>query len=101
MKNRIANIHPGEVLREEFLVPYAISAYRLSKDTGIPQTRISQIIKGKRRITADTALRLSSYFGTTAKFWLGLQDDFDLEAEQEVKNEILFQIRKRSPQPAN
>ncbi len=101
MKNRIANIHPGEVLREEFLVPYAISAYRLSKDTGIPQTRISQIIKGKRRITADTALRLASYFGTTAKFWLGLQDDFDLEAEQEVKNEILFQIRKRSPQPAN
>ena len=69
----------GEILFEEFLRPLEITAYRLSKDTGIPQTRISQIIKGKRRITADTALRLSSYFGTTAKFWLGLQDDYDIE----------------------
>ena len=65
---RLANIHPGEILQEEFLRPLEITAYRLSKDTEIPQTRISQIIKGKRRITADTALRFSSYFGTTAKF---------------------------------
>ncbi len=79
--NRIANIHPGEVLMEEFLQPMGITAYRLSKDIGIPQTRISQILKGKRRITADTALRLSKYFGTSAKFWLGLQNDFDLEEE--------------------
>jgi len=64
-------------LNEEFLIPLMISAYKLSKDLEIPQTRISQIIKGKRRITADTALRLSSYFGNSAKFWLGLQDDFD------------------------
>ena len=75
----LRNIHPGEVLNEEFIKPLQISAYRLSKDIHIPQTRISEIIKGRRRITADTALRLSKYFGTTPKFWLGLQDDFDIE----------------------
>ena len=79
---RLRNIHPGEVLEEEFLKPMGISAYRLAKETGIPQTRLSQIMKGKRRVTADTALRLSKYFGTTAPFWLGLQDDYDLEEEQ-------------------
>ena len=62
---KLANIHPGEVLSEEFLLPMEITAYRLSKDLEIPQTRISQILKGKRRITADTALRLSSYFGNS------------------------------------
>jgi len=80
--NRLANIHPGEVLREEFLIPLEISAYKLSKDIDIPQTRISQILKGKRRITADTALRFASYFGTTAQFWLGIQNDFDIEKEK-------------------
>jgi addiction module HigA family antidote len=79
---KLKNIHPGEILQEEFLVPLAISAYKLSKDIGIPQTRISEILKGNRRITADTALRLSKYFGTTAKFWLGLQDDYDIEEER-------------------
>jgi len=78
---KLKNIHPGEVLLEEFLVPLDISAYRLSKEIGIPQTRISKIIKGDRRITADTALRLSKFFGNSAKFWLGLQDDFDIEDE--------------------
>ena len=73
------NIHPGEVLKEEFMIPLGISAYRLAMDLKIPQTRISRILKGKRRITADTALRLSKYFGNSAKFWLGLQDDFDIE----------------------
>ncbi len=77
--NELKNIHPGEVLMEEFLIPLEISAYRLSKDIGIPQTRISEILKGKRRITADTALRLSQYFGNSAKFWLGLQADYDIE----------------------
>ncbi len=88
----IENIHPGEILLEEFLKPLQISAYRLSKDIGIPQTRISQIIKGNRRITADTALRLSSYFGNSAKFWLGLQDDFDIEDERKDKIEIFRKI---------
>lgn len=78
---KLPNIHPGTVLSEEFLVPMGISAYRLAKDIGIPQTRVSQIIKGERRVTADTALRLAKYFGNSAKFWLGLQDDFDLEEE--------------------
>jgi addiction module HigA family antidote len=90
---RIRNIHPGEVLKEEFLEPMAISAYRLSKDTFIPQTRISEILKGNRRITADTALRLSKYFGTSAKFWLGLQDDFDLEEESRVNKKKLSEIK--------
>lgn len=77
----LKNITPGEILLEEFLIPLNISQYRLSKDLGIPQTRISEIVKGNRRITADTALRLSRYFGNSAKFWLGLQDDYDLENE--------------------
>ncbi len=92
---KLANIHPGEILLEEFLVPMYISAYRLSKDIAIPQTRISQIIKGNRRITADTALRLSAYFGTTAKFWLGLQDDYDLELERTINPEMIKSIRTR------
>jgi addiction module HigA family antidote len=78
-RDTIANVHPGEVLLEEFLKPMKISAYRLSKDIGIPQTRTSAILKGLRSITADTALRLSIYFGNSAKFWMGLQDDYDLE----------------------
>jgi addiction module HigA family antidote len=90
---RLKNIHPGEILKEEFLKELNISAYRLGKDTGIPQTRLSEIIKGKRRITADTALRLSKYFGNTAKFWLGLQDDYDLEAEQAAKEKELSLIK--------
>ena len=89
----LKNIHPGEILLEEFLKPLEISAYRLSKDTFIPQTRISEIIKGRRRITADTALRLSKYFGISAKFWLGLQADFDLEEEKELKKEDLNNIQ--------
>ena len=89
---RLRNIHPGEILSEEFLIPFEISAYRLSKDIGIPQTRISEILKGNRRITADTALRLSRYFGNSAKFWLGLQDDFDIEEENKVKRKDLESI---------
>ena len=86
--NQLSNIHPGEILNEEFLIPLMISAYKLSMDLEIPQTRISQIIKGKRRITADTALRLSSYFGNSAKFWLGLQDDFD--KKENVRKKVII-----------
>lgn len=93
---RLNNIHPGEVLQEEFLTELNISAYRLSKDISIPQTRISEIIKGNRRITADTALRLSKYFGNSPKFWLGLQDDYDIEEESRLKEEELSSIRKYS-----
>lgn len=86
---KLPNIHPGEILSEEFLKPMGITAYRLSKDIGIPQTRTSQIIKGRRRITADTALRLSKYFGTSVKFWLGLQNDYDIEEQiLKLKDEL-------------
>jgi addiction module HigA family antidote len=83
-------------LQEEFLIPLHISAYKLSKDISIPQTRISQILKGNRRVTADTALRLSKYFGTSAKFWLGLQDDFDIEEEKHNKLKEFNTIRQFS-----
>ncbi len=91
---KLANVHPGEILNFEFLEPLEITAYRLSKDLKIPQTRISEIIKGRRRITADTALRLSKYFGNSAKFWLGLQDDFDIEEERDKKRAELEEIKR-------
>ena len=90
---RIKNIHPGEILLEEFLIPFTISAYKLAKDINIPQTRVSEIIKGNRRITADTALRLSKYFGNSAKFWLGIQDDYDLEEERYKKGPVINSIK--------
>src|SRR4030065_2941885 len=87
--DKIINITPGEILLEEFLKPLKISAYRLSKDTGMPATRVSQILKGRRRITADTALRLSKYFGNSADFWMGIQNEFDLREEaQKIKAEL-------------
>ena len=89
---KLRNIHPGEILQQEFLLPLGLSAYRLSKDVGIPQTRVSEILKGNRRVTADTALRLSKYFGNSAKFWLGLQDDFDIEEGERLKSKELESI---------
>ena len=89
---KLKNIHPGEVLLEEFLLPFTISAYKLAKDIGIPQTRVAAILKGNRRITADTALRLGKYFGNSPKFWLGLQDDFDLEEERNAKSGLIDNI---------
>jgi antitoxin HigA-1 len=90
---KLKNIHPGEILNEEFLIPLGISAYRLAKETFIPQTRVSEIIKGNRRITADTALRLSKFFGNTPRFWLGLQNDYDLEEEGTQKENELNEIK--------
>ena len=90
---KLKNIHPGEILMEEFLSPLNITAYKLSKDIGIPQTRVSEILKGNRRITADTAIRLSQYFGNSAKFWLGIQDDFDIEEELSLKRTSLTSIK--------
>ena len=89
----LKNIHPGQVLAEEFLIPLNITTYKLAKDINIPQTRISEIVKGNRRITADTSLRLSKYFGNSAKFWLGLQDYFDLEEELVAKETIFKSIK--------
>jgi len=92
--DRLRNIHPGEILQEEFLEPFDITAYRLAKEIKIPQTRISQILQGRRRITADTALRLSEFFGNSAHFWLGLQDDYDLEEEREKIGDELSGIQR-------
>ncbi len=90
--DKLRNTSPGEILLEEFLKPLGVSAYRLSKDIEVPQTRISQILKGNRRISADTAVRLSAYFGNSAKFWLGLQDDFYIENEMADKKEEINRI---------
>ena len=81
--NKMTPIHPGEVLLEEFLDPMGISQYRLAKDTSVPPRRINEIVHGKRAITADTALRLGRYFGTSAQFWMNLQDHFDLELQMD------------------
>ena len=89
---RIPDITPGEILSEEFLIPMKITAYRLAKDTGMPATRVSEILKGRRKITADTALRLSAYFGNSADFWLGLQDEYDLRRERRKIEEELKAI---------
>jgi addiction module HigA family antidote len=89
---KLKNIHPGEILLEEFLIPMEISAYRLAKETFLPQTRISEIVKGNRRITADTALRFAKFFGTSATFWLGLQNDYDLEEERTQKEQVFNKI---------
>ena len=97
-EERLPNITPGEILSEEFLIPMGITAYRLAKDTGMPPTRVSQILKGRRRITADTALRLSRYFGNSAEFWLGIQDEYDLREQQDELADELARI-PRAAQP--
>ena len=94
MYNKIPDVYPGEILEEEFLKPLGITAYRLAKETKIPATRISQIIKGKRRITADTALRFGKFFGNSADFWLGLQMEYDLRKEKAEIECVLEEIKK-------
>jgi len=94
MYNKIPEVHPGEILEDEFLKPMGISAYRLAKETKIPATRISQIIKGKRRITADTALRLGKFFGNGADFWLGIQMEYDLRKEKAEIEYVLEEIKE-------
>ncbi len=84
-------VHPGEVLKEDFLKPSGISQYALAKALGVPQIRISQIVNGKRTITPDTALRLARHFGTTPEFWLGMQMQYDLEVARERVGDIIRQ----------
>lgn len=85
----LKNIHPGEVLKEEFLEPMGISVYRLSKETGLSETRLSQIIKGNRSITAETAVKLGKFFGVPEEFWMNLQAFYDIEEAQKLhKKEI-------------
>ncbi|MBK6860647.1 MAG: HigA family addiction module antidote protein [Saprospiraceae bacterium] len=89
---KLKNIHPGVVLKKEFLEPLEISMYRLSKEILVPQTRMSEIIHGRRSISADTAVRLSIYFGNSANFWLGLQNDYDLEQEMKLNKKEFAKI---------
>lgn len=89
MTKKIKPIHPGEILLEDFLIPFKISQYRLAKDIGVAPRRINEIIHGSRAITADTALRLGKYFNVSPQFWLNLQSRFDLEKEAEALTYIL------------
>lgn len=96
MKSKLPNIHPGEVLREDFLLPMEISVYRLAKETGLPHSRVSELLAAKRGVSADTALRLARYFGTTPDLWLNLQSAYDLEAaERAYGAEIRARIQPR------
>ena len=81
---KIPPVHPGEVLLEDFLHPLGVSRYRLAKDTGLPQTRIGEIVRGRRAVTADTALRFGRFFGTSAEFWMNLQARYDLEVARDT-----------------
>ena len=89
-------VHPGEILLEEFLAPLAVSQYQLAKAIDVPARRINEIVHGQRRITADTALRLSRYFGTSERFWLNLQARYDLEIEKDRLGDELDGIRPLS-----
>lgn len=91
MKKKIPPVHPGEILFEEFLKPMNLSQYRLANDINVPPRRINEIVHGKRRITADTALRLAHYFNMTPRFWINLQSHYDLEVESD---KILDSIEK-------
>ena len=95
MKNKkMAPIHPGEILLEEFLIPFEISQYRIAKDVNVPARRINEIVHGKRSITADTALRLGKYFGNSAQFWMNLQSHYDLELQNDaIGNELKTSIK--------
>ncbi|MCA3217279.1 MAG: HigA family addiction module antidote protein [Burkholderiales bacterium] len=96
-KNAMRPVHPGEVLREEFLAPLGLSAHALAQALRVPATRINDVVNERRGITADTALRLARYFGTTAEFWLNLQSAFDLrKAESELKSQIERDVLPRA-----
>lgn len=95
---KLTPLHPGEVLFEEFMKPMGLSQNRLGRDLGVPPRRINEIIHGKRSVTADSALRLARYFGTSARFWMGLQSDYDLEtAEDKLSEKIANEVKLCSP----
>ncbi len=95
MSDKLTNVHPGEVLLEEFLVPLGLSQNRLARDINVPPRRINEIVLGKRAITADTAVRLARYFGTTEQFWMGLQDDYELEeAHAALENRLEIEVKR-------
>ncbi|TGN19823.1 HigA family addiction module antitoxin [Leptospira idonii] len=94
-KDVFINVHPGEILAEEFLTPLEISAYRLAKETGIPESNISEIINGKRSITAAISIKLGKFFELNPLFWIGLQNDFDIRLEEHKLKAKIKEIKKK------
>ena len=100
VRKKLAPVHPGEILLEEFMKPLGLSQTRLGRDLGVSPRRINEIVHGKRNVTADTALRLSRYFGSSAEFWLGLQADYDLDtASDRLAEMIAREVKVFSPGP--
>ena len=98
---KLPPIHPGEILREEFLDPLGLSQYRVAKETSVPPRRINEIVRGTRAISADTALRLARFFGTSERFWLNLQARYDLEVEKDRLGDRLWrEVSILSPAPS-
>src|SRR5437879_7431068 len=96
-RRKLAPVHPGEILLEEFLSPFGVSQYRLAKETSVPARRINEIVRGSRSITANTALRLARYFGTSERFWLNLQARYDLEVEKDrLGNRLRREVKVRA-----
>jgi addiction module HigA family antidote len=99
---KMAPVHPGEILFEEFLKPLGVSQYRLAKDINVPPRRINEIVQGKRSISADTALRLARYFGLSERFWLNLQSRYDLEVEKDkLDRRLEDEVKVLMPLPQN
>src|SRR6266566_3053737 len=100
-KIKLPPVHPGEVLLEEFLKPLAISQYRLAKDISVPPRRVNEIVLRKRSVSADTALRLSRFFGTSAEFWLNLQSQYELDVESDrLGGRLEAEVVKFAPRPS-
>ena len=98
MANKMKPVHPGEILQEEFLVPMKLSQNGLARGLGVPPRRINEIVHGTRRVTADTALRLARFFGTSPQFWLGLQTEYELEIEKDrLKDRLEKEVREYQP----
>ena len=100
MAKRLPPIHPGEILREEFLVPMKLTPYALAQACGVPRTRIERLAREETPVTADTALRLARYFGTTAEFWMGMQAQYELERAQDAASAALRKIKPRRQEAA-
>jgi addiction module HigA family antidote len=98
--NGMRPIHPGEVLREEFLLPFGLSAHALAMALQVPAPRINDIVRERRAVSVDTALRLAKFFGTSAEFWMGLQTDYDMACAREPMEAVIAQIRRFEPAPA-
>ncbi|MDF3823339.1 HigA family addiction module antitoxin [Leptospira sp. 96542] len=98
--NGMRPIHPGEVLREEFLLPFGLSAHALAMALQVPAPRINDIVRERRAVSVDTALRLAKFFGTSAEFWMGLQTDYDMACARGPMEEVIAQIRRFEPAPS-